>query len=95
MILESAEKSNKLMVSFFAFVMLLTFGIAIIIGFLNLLELYPNFTLWGTIVCSVLGLWVWCFANGNNPYLLTTSPDAASGGDTDRELKGNTNGFQE
>lgn len=88
LILESVEKSDKLMASFFVFVIFLTFSIAILIGFFNLHELRPNFTLWGTILCSVLGLWVWCVANGENPQLKTINPDSPSGGDTNRAIKG-------
>ena len=91
LILESVERSNKLMASFFVLVIFLTFSIAILIGFFNLFELHPNYTFGGTIICSVLGLWVWCVANGENPQLKTINPDSPSGGDTNRPIKGDIN----
>lgn len=54
---------------------------------------YLEFSFWGTIALSVFGIWVWAIANCDNPDL-KTDPYAASGGRTDRVLKGNIEGFK-
>lgn len=54
---------------------------------------YLEFCFWGTIALSVFGLWVWAIANCDNPDL-KTDPYAASGGKTNRALKGNIEGFK-
>lgn len=95
LILEPVEISNKLMASFSIFVMITTSAFAIGIGFFNLPGLHPDFAFRGTIVCTVIGLWIWWVANGENPQLKTINPDSPSGGDTNRPIKGDISGITE
>jgi hypothetical protein len=46
------------------------------------------------IGCSVVAIWMWWIANGDNPTFKSTPPDAATGGDPTRGLGGTLSGFQ-
>lgn len=94
LVLESVRKSDKLMAIFAVGILLLTIIGAIVIGLFDFNAVYSRVSFWGTILLSVAGVWVWCVANGDNPDL-QTDPLAASGGSTDRPLKGSTSGFRE
>ena len=95
LVLESVRKSEKLMAVFSVGILLLTIIAAVVFGVFEFNGVYPNISFWGTIGLSVVGVWVWCVANGDNPDLQTDDPFAASGGDTSRGLKGDTSEFKQ
>lgn len=94
LVLESVRKSDKLMAVFAVAILLVTIIAALLIGLFKFNNVYVGFSFWGTIGFSIVGIWVWCVANGDNPDL-KTDPSAASGGDTDRTLRGDTRGFKD
>jgi len=95
LVLESVRKSEKLMAVFSVGILLVTIIAAVVFGVFEFNGVYPGISFWGTIGLSVLGVWVWCVANGDNPDLQTSDPYAASGGDTKRKLKGDTSEFKQ
>lgn len=53
-------------------------------------EMFPSFSFWAAVAFAVAAIWLWWFTNGDDPTYKSVPVDAASGGNTDRALKGNT-----
>ena len=94
MALEATDKSEKPKTAFSIFIIVLTIILSIIIEVFNYIEKYQLESRVLIICFSVFGLLIWCYANGNNPHLQTTNSDSAVGGSTDKNLRGNTEGFE-
>ena len=93
--LEATDKSEKPKTIFSLATIIITVIVSVVIGIFEHNDIHQPVSRFLTIFFSGFGLLIWCFANGNNPYLQTISPESASGGDTGKDLKGNTEGFQE
>lgn len=93
--LEATDKSEKPKNTLSYSAMTITFLVSAIIGIFEYVDMYQLISRILTFVFLFFGLLIWCFANGNNPHLQTINHDSASGGDTAKGLKGNTEGFQE
>lgn len=87
------QKSSKLMGILFSGILLTSLALIGVIHLFLFLDRFIVFTWGGVIFFTVLGIWLTIVANGNNPHLQTDSVDAATGGDTRRELKGDVDEF--
>jgi hypothetical protein len=93
LILGATGKSDKIFVSIGYLVLILGLGGVILITLFN--WLHPVKTFWAAVLFSASAVWLWWITNGDDPTYKSTSVDAASGGDPNRTLKGNTRGFKE
>lgn len=93
LILSSTGNRDKVLVSFGFSVIIIAFAAAVLISLLN--PLLPNFTFWASVIFAVIAVWLWWFTNGDDPTYKSAPIDAPSGGNTGRQLKGDTSGFQE
>lgn len=92
LMLASAGNNDKLFVVFSYVVSLLAAFAVVLVSSLH--AEYPYLSLWIAIAFSIIAVWLWCFTNGDDPTYKSAAVDAASGGDTNRPLKGDTTGFQ-
>ena len=91
--LESTRKSNGAMVQFSMGLLIAAIFAGILIRIFEYNDAFPVLTFWGTFLLSAIGILIWGIANCDNPDL-TSDPSIASGGDTNRALKGDTSGFK-
>lgn len=91
--LEANRKSDDAMADFSLGLLFTTFILIVLIGVFQFNQVFYSFTFWGTFALSALGIWVWILANCDNPDL-KNDPSVASGGDTNRDLKGDVSGFR-
>lgn len=93
LILGATGKSDKIFVSIGYLVLILGLGAVILITLFN--GLLPSKTFWAAVAFSAGAVWLWWITNGDDPTYKSTPVDAASGGDPNRKLKGNTQGYKE
>ena len=94
LILASTDKRDKIFASFGFGMCLLAFAAAILISLLHVS--FPIVTLCAAVAFAGFAIWLWWFANGDDPVFKSNLPiDAPSGGDTSKSLKGDTSGFRE
>lgn len=93
LILSSTGNRDKVLVSFGYFVSIVAFAAVVLISVLH--PFLPRVTFWASVVFAVLAVWLWWFTNGDDPTYKSAPIDAPSGGNTGRQLKGDTSGFQE
>jgi len=92
LILKSTDSSDKILISFSLLVCFLSFvGIGFIAAFFSL---HPQLCLNAAIGFGVLAVWFWWFTNGDDLTFYNAPIDAATGGSTTREIKGNLNEFK-
>ena len=89
LVLSSATKNDKVLMSF-GLLMLSLFPAAALI--LQSSDIRPLIILAVSSLCSIGAVWLWWITNGSDPTFMT--PDAATGGQLDRNLPGTLNGFQ-
>ena len=92
LVLASASKNDKSLISF-ALLMASLFPAAALI-LQSFSDNHPIPILLASAFCSIVAIWVWWITNGGDPTFITPSPDAATGGQLDRNLPGSLSGFQ-
>lgn len=93
LILASTGSGNKVLVSFGYVAGFAAFGGAALIAIFH--RMLPDLSFWAAVVFALAAIWLWWFTNGDDPTYKSARIDAASGGDTERALKGDTRGFRE
>ena len=92
LVLLSASKSDKILISFSLLIFCVFLAFAILLPFFS--STHPVAVLVLGIACSICAVWVWWFTNGDDPtYKKMPPPDSATGGSTDRKLPGDLSGF--
>lgn len=92
--LEAFKKSDTLLGVFAIASLLIMLGFAIVHGIQEFRQEAQTQVFWFSVVLSFFGLWIWTIANADNPDLKTKPrDDGAIGGNVNRKLKGNTEGF--
>lgn len=93
LILSSAGNRDKVLVSFGYFISIVAFAAVVLISILY--PFLPILTFWASVLFVFFAIWLWCFTNGDDPTYKSAPIDAPSGGDTGRQLKGDTSEFKE
>lgn len=90
----SYEKSDKDLGSFALLLMCLFACAGVLLAFFG--HAYPASVLFFGVICSLAATWVWWITNGDEPTFRATKKDvdAAVGGDPERDLPGNLDGFE-
>lgn len=92
LILTSTGNSDKVLVSFALLVCFLSFfGVVLISVFYSL---HPSWSFNTAILFAAFSVWFWWFTNGEDLTYQSIPIDAATGGDTNRMLRGNLNEFK-
>ncbi|QFT75882.1 hypothetical protein [Ruegeria sp. THAF33] len=92
LILKSTDRSDKILISFSLLVCFFSFvGIGIIAAFFSL---HPGLCLNAAFGFGILAVWFWWFTNGDDLTYRNAPIDAATGGSTNRAIKGNLNEFK-
>ena len=92
LILVSTDKQDKVFVSFSWVISFIAIVAGIIISFFRVT--HPNPALWSSVFFAFGAVWLWWIANGDDPIYKSIPIDAASGGSTERKIKGDTSKFQ-
>ena len=90
LILLATETSNKLMASFSYSSSVLVFVIVIILRYLYEID---KISWCIPVVFTIIPIWIWWIANGDDLIYRDINIDAASGGNTSRNLHGSLKGF--
>lgn len=92
LVYSSVNKGDKIIGAFSLFVFCIFVSFAIILPSFS--TLCPVTVLVLAIICSICAVWVWWFANADDPtYKRLPPPDSATGGSIDRNLPGSLTGF--
>lgn len=93
LVLGSVNGGDKVMVSFALLMMCVFLTFAILLPFFS--GTHPIGVLGCGIACSAFAIWTWWITNGDDPdFKKVVKPDAATGGNPQRQLPGDLNGFQ-
>ena len=90
--LVATGSSDRILTSFATLVLVSSFASVILIWFSY--SFYPMVALACAIILVIFSVWLWWITNGDDPTYKKVSIDTASGGDTSRELSGDTSGFK-
>lgn len=84
-----ASPNNKVLTSFAQLMSFILLGCAILLAIFT--TSCPIGALWAGILSSTIAIWMWWFTNADDPtFRRSPPPDAATGGNTDRVLTGDT-----
>ena len=93
LMLASTDRSDKVFVSFsYLLLVLALLSVAAITIFF---PTHLTLCYFIATISALLSLWIWWIANGDDPTYRSTPVDSAAGGNTERKLKGSTNGFED
>ena len=92
-ILSSTQKMDKILASFGYSLSLVSFIVIGLIYFIHYNS--PKISLFISALMAIFSIWLWWFANSDDPTYESAPNDAATGGDTDRNLKGDIRGFSD
>ena len=92
LILSATGTSDKLMSSFSYTSSVIVLITVFIVQRLYELDIIPWYL---PVIFAIIPIWIWWIANGDDPVFQTITADAASGGDTDRDLPGSLKGFED
>ena len=92
LILSSTGKADKVIASFAIFACVIAFLIVVAVRGLYEFKVISYFL---PIVFTIVPMWLWWIANSDDPLFAPITPDAATGGNPDRALKGNLEGYEE
>lgn len=93
LILSSASKNDKIVISFGLLVLCVFVAAAILLPFFS--TRHPLRVLTLGVICSVCAIWVWWITNADDQtYMKMPRADAATGGDVGRQLQGDLKGFE-
>ena len=90
LILLATETSNKLLASFSYSSSVLVFVLVIILRYLYEIDKISWFI---PVIFSIIPIWIWWIANGDDLIYRDISTDAPSGGNTARDLPGSLQDF--
>ena len=92
LILSSTGKADKVIASFAfstcATVFVIVVAVRGLYEFRVISYIFPIFF-------TIVPMWLWWIANSDDPLFAPITPDAATGGNPDRALKGNLKGFED
>jgi len=93
LVLSSFNKMDKDMASFGLFVFVGGLLSVVILPFFS--EKFPGLVIFSGVVWSIFAVWIWWITNSDDPtFRRMPPPDAASGGDTKRDLSGDLTGVE-
>jgi hypothetical protein len=92
LVLLSANKGDKILMSFSLLILCVFLAFAILLPFFA--GVHPVRVLVLGVACSICAVWVWWFTNGDDStFQRMPQLDSATGGSTNRNLPGDLNGF--
>ena len=91
LVFAAANKSDKVLIAFAWFAFCIFLAAAVLLSLFSSKFPVPSIII-GTIL-SIGAVWFWWITNGVDPLYKTISPDAPTGGPTDRNLSGTLDGY--
>ena len=92
LVLASASKNDRVLISFALMMLFAVLAPAILLQFFS--TLHPKIVLELSLLCSICAVWLWWMTNGGDPTYMMPAPDAATGGQVDRKLPGDLSEYQ-
>ena len=92
LLLISVAETNKVMTSFVVTVLLAALTCAILLSIFH--DQYPTARFFMAALLAIVSMWLWIITDADNPIYRTLPADTPSGGNPQRDLKGDMGGFE-
>lgn len=92
LLLFATGTSNRIITALGILVLFVSFGGAVLLGVFH--SQYPLACLIAAVFLVIFSIWIWIVTNADDPLFQTVSVDAASGGNTSRNPRGDLSEFK-